>query len=80
MAAGEAAGDKWRDEDGIPSPQEEFGGGDWWSKYECDREPMSFPPDHGYYLRELYDEIDNLRARVRELEAELAAERLRSAA
>jgi hypothetical protein len=61
MAAGEAAGDRWRDEDGLPSPAEEFGEEDWWVKYERSQEPITFPHDHGSYLRELYDEIAQLR-------------------
>jgi len=71
MAGGEAATDRWRDEDGIPSPAEEFGPCDWWLRYE----ERSYPPDHRSYLRELYAEIQMLRAAVHTLEAELAAAR-----
>ena len=80
MAGGETASDRWRDEDGIPSPAEEFGGEDWWLKYERAKLPLVMPHDHGSYLKELYDEIATLRREKAELQAELAAVRARTAA
>lgn len=66
MAKGEAI-EKWRDEDGPPSPSQEWT--DWWKTHPDADEYSTYPPDHGAYLQELYEEIRRLRLRVAELEA-----------
>lgn len=72
MAKGEAI-ERWRDEDGPPSPSEEWT--NWWEKEAPRRIHVegTYPPDHEDYLNELYEEIRTLRLRVAELEAELEA-------
>ena len=61
----------------MPSPAQELT--EWWLDLEPPVEEVvvvdRYPSDHDLYLRELYDEITTLRARVRGLEEELAASR-----